>query len=97
LRYSAALNSAELFNSIVMDGALSANGMVSFKTALTSEEVDSIRAYVVSRAIEAKKNGTGGSFLGQQRSAVSSRATSSTASGQALRPERASAKTDASH
>ena len=96
LRYSAALNSAEQFNSIVVDGALSANGMVSFKTALTPEDVDSIRAYVVSRAIEAKKNGTGGNALGQQRGAVPSRAASSNASSQALRPDRESARTDAS-
>jgi PQQ-dependent dehydrogenase (methanol/ethanol family) len=64
LRYSAALNSAEVFNSIVIDGALSANGMVSFKKALTQDQVDSIRAYMVSRAIDAKKNGTGGRFPG---------------------------------
>ena len=54
LRYSAALNSAEVFNSIVVDGALTANGMVSFERALTQEQVDSIRAYVVSLAIEAQ-------------------------------------------
>jgi mono/diheme cytochrome c family protein len=60
LRYSAALNSAEVFNSIVVDGALAANGMVSFKRALTQEQVDSIRAYVVSRAIEARRNGPDG-------------------------------------
>jgi len=70
--------------------------MVSFKTALTPEDVDSIRAYVVSRAIEAKKNGTGGNALGQQRGAVPSRAASSNASSQALRPDRESARTDAS-
>jgi alcohol dehydrogenase (cytochrome c)/quinohemoprotein ethanol dehydrogenase len=64
LRYSAALNSADVFNSIVMDGALTANGMVSFKKALTQEQVDSIRAYMVSRAIDAKKNGPGGGFPG---------------------------------
>jgi quinohemoprotein ethanol dehydrogenase len=56
LRYSAALGSAEVFNSIVVDGALTANGMVSFKSALTQDQVDSIRAYMVSRAIELKRN-----------------------------------------
>jgi PQQ-dependent dehydrogenase (methanol/ethanol family) len=56
LRYSAALGSAEVFNSIVMDGALTANGMVSFKKALKQDQVDSIRAYLVSRAIDLKKN-----------------------------------------
>ena len=56
LRYSAALGSAEVFNSIVVDGALSANGMVSFKKALKRDQVESIRAYMVSRAIDLKKN-----------------------------------------
>jgi PQQ-dependent dehydrogenase (methanol/ethanol family) len=51
LRYSAALGSGEVFRSIVIDGALSDNGMASFRKALTVEQVDSIRAYVVSRAI----------------------------------------------
>jgi quinohemoprotein ethanol dehydrogenase len=60
LRYSAALNSAEVFHSIVIDGALSANGMVSFRKALTDDDVVSIRAYMVSRAIDAVKNGPGG-------------------------------------
>jgi quinohemoprotein ethanol dehydrogenase len=67
LRYSAALNGADVFNSIVMEGALTANGMVSFKKALKQEDVDAIRAYMVSRAIDAKKNGPGGGFPGQQR------------------------------
>jgi len=65
LRYSAALNSADVFNSIVMEGALTANGMVSFRKALNQEQVDSIRAYMVSRAIDARKNGPGGGFPGQ--------------------------------
>jgi quinohemoprotein ethanol dehydrogenase len=56
LRYSAALGSAEVFDSIVIDGALTANGMVSFKAALTQGQVDSIRAYMVSRAIDLKRN-----------------------------------------
>ncbi len=56
LRYSAALGSSEVFHSIVLDGALSANGMVSFKKALTPEQADTIRAYMVSRAIDLKKN-----------------------------------------
>ena len=68
LRYSAALGSSEVFNSIVMDGALTANGMVSFKKALKQPEVDSIRAYMVSRAIDLKQNpprgGAGGAGAG---------------------------------
>ncbi len=56
LRYSAALNSADLFKTIVLDGALTQNGMVSFKKALQEDQVESIRAYMVSRAIDLKKN-----------------------------------------
>ncbi len=54
LRYAAALNSAELFKAIVIDGVLQNNGMVSFKEALTPEDADAIRAYVVSLSNEAK-------------------------------------------
>jgi len=54
LRYAGALNSAEAFKSIVIDGALKQNGMVSFAQALKPEEPEAIRAYLVSRAIEAK-------------------------------------------
>jgi mono/diheme cytochrome c family protein len=67
LRYSGALNSAEVFHSIVIDGALSANGMVSFKQALTEADVNAIRAYVVSRSHDAVKNGPGGMAAMQQQ------------------------------
>jgi alcohol dehydrogenase (cytochrome c)/quinohemoprotein ethanol dehydrogenase len=56
LRYAGAINTAEGFKTIVMDGALKANGMVSFANALKGDEPEAIRAYIVSRAIEAKKN-----------------------------------------
>jgi PQQ-dependent dehydrogenase (methanol/ethanol family) len=56
LRYSAALGSADAFNSIVLGGALTENGMVSFKKALQPQQVESIRAYLVSRAIDLKNN-----------------------------------------
>ena len=59
LRYAPRSTAPKVFKSIVIDGALTANGMVSFKSALTQEQVDSIRAYMVSRAIDAKKNGPG--------------------------------------
>jgi quinohemoprotein ethanol dehydrogenase len=67
LRYSAALNSPDLFHSIVIDGVLSANGMVSFKKALTEDDVVAIRAYVVSRSHDAVKNGPGGMAAMQQQ------------------------------
>jgi PQQ-dependent dehydrogenase (methanol/ethanol family) len=55
LKYSAALNSAELFKTIVLDGALAQNGMVSFAKAISAEDAEGVRAYVVSRAIEAQQ------------------------------------------
>jgi quinohemoprotein ethanol dehydrogenase len=55
LRYAGAINSAEAFKAIVLDGALTANGMVSFAETLKPEEAEAIRAYVVSRAIAAKQ------------------------------------------
>ena len=56
LRYAAALNSPELFQAIVIDGALQNNGMVSFRDQLTPDAADAIRAYVVTLANEAKNN-----------------------------------------
>ncbi len=55
LRYAGAINSADAFKAIIIDGALTANGMVSFAKALKPDEPEAIRAYLVSRAIEAKK------------------------------------------
>jgi quinohemoprotein ethanol dehydrogenase len=54
LRYSGALGSADAFKAIVIDGALTQNGMVSFARGITAEDAEAVRAYVVSRAIEAK-------------------------------------------
>jgi PQQ-dependent dehydrogenase (methanol/ethanol family) len=54
LRYSAALSSAEVFSAIVMDGVLQAKGMASFKEQLQAEDVEAVRAYVISRAHAAK-------------------------------------------
>jgi PQQ-dependent dehydrogenase (methanol/ethanol family) len=54
LRYSGALHDADLFKSIVIDGVLQANGMVSFAAALTPEDADAVRQYVISEAIAAK-------------------------------------------
>jgi mono/diheme cytochrome c family protein len=60
LRYSAALGSRDVFNSIVIDGVLTENGMVSFKKALSLDDVEAVRAYMVDRAHYAVKNGPGG-------------------------------------
>jgi PQQ-dependent dehydrogenase (methanol/ethanol family) len=54
LRTSAALGSPDLFNAIVLEGALAANGMVSFAEALDVEDAEAVRAYVITLAIEAK-------------------------------------------
>lgn len=54
LRYSAALNSAEAFNAIVLEGALQSAGMASFKGRMTVAEVQSVRAYMIERANQAK-------------------------------------------
>ncbi len=54
LRHSAALNAPEAIHSIVIDGALQHNGMVSFKSALKPEDADNIRHYLIKRANEDK-------------------------------------------
>lgn len=54
LRYAGPLWSAEAFKAIVIDGALQANGMVSFRKMLTPEDAEAIRAYVVHIANVAK-------------------------------------------
>lgn len=54
LRHSAALNAPEAIRSIVIDGALQHNGMVSFKSALKPDDADNIRHYLISRANEDK-------------------------------------------
>ncbi|HTR00835.1 MAG TPA: PQQ-dependent dehydrogenase, methanol/ethanol family [Candidatus Acidoferrum sp.] len=56
IRYAPALNSKELFKSIVIDGILQKNGMVSFAKMLKPEEAESIRAYVVAQANDLKAN-----------------------------------------
>jgi quinohemoprotein ethanol dehydrogenase len=55
LRYAGALWSPEAFKAIVIDGGLQANGMVSFREALTTQDAEAIRAYVVHLANQAKK------------------------------------------
>jgi mono/diheme cytochrome c family protein len=52
LRYSKMLASRDQWRSIVIDGALSSAGMVSFSKALTREDAAAIRAYVIFRANE---------------------------------------------
>lgn len=54
LRYSPALNSAAAFDAIVLEGALQSAGMASFKGRMTEDEVQSVRAYMIERANQAK-------------------------------------------
>jgi quinohemoprotein ethanol dehydrogenase len=54
LRYSGALGSAPAFKAIVMDGALVKNGMVSFAAAISADDAEAVRAYVVGVANVAK-------------------------------------------
>ncbi|HUN25274.1 MAG TPA: PQQ-dependent dehydrogenase, methanol/ethanol family [Steroidobacteraceae bacterium] len=54
LRYAGALSNSAAFNAIVIDGALQADGMVSFRKVVTPQDAEAIRAYVVHLANEAK-------------------------------------------
>jgi alcohol dehydrogenase (cytochrome c)/quinohemoprotein ethanol dehydrogenase len=56
LRYAGAISSADAFRTIVIDGALARNGMVSFAKALQPADPEAIRAYLVSAAIELQKS-----------------------------------------
>ena len=58
LRYSPLLASEEAFEAIVLGGALQQSGMASFKGRLTADEVQSVRAYLIDRANQAKSSPT---------------------------------------
>jgi quinohemoprotein ethanol dehydrogenase len=57
LRYSGTLGSEEAFKLILIDGALKHNGMVSFSAALSAEDAEAIRQYVLKRANDDKPKG----------------------------------------
>jgi len=50
LRYAATLGSPEAYKSIVLDGALERNGMVSFSRFLRPDDVEAVRAFVIQEA-----------------------------------------------
>ena len=52
LRSSAMIGDAAAWRAIVIDGALTDNGMVGFSKDLTPNDAEAIRAYVVQRANE---------------------------------------------
>ncbi len=54
LRYSAMLQSDVAFKSIVIDGVLTENGMLSFAKALTPQDAEAIRAHITKLANEVK-------------------------------------------
>ena len=54
LRYSPMINTSEAFGAVVLNGALQPNGMASFKERMTPDEVESVRAYIIQRANQAK-------------------------------------------
>ena len=56
LRKSATIANADTWKSVVIDGVLKGNGMVSFASVLSPQEAEQMRAYVISRAHYAKAN-----------------------------------------
>ena len=52
LRYSRALADDALWQAVVLDGALSANGMVGFGSSLGAARLAAVRAYLIARAQE---------------------------------------------
>jgi alcohol dehydrogenase (cytochrome c)/quinohemoprotein ethanol dehydrogenase len=54
LRHSAILGDQAAFDQIVLKGALTQNGMVSFASVLTDKDAKALRAYIIKRANEDK-------------------------------------------
>jgi hypothetical protein len=56
LRTTPMMQSTEVFKAVVYDGALTENGMLSFKKTLTPEDVEALRAHIVRLANDFKAN-----------------------------------------
>jgi PQQ-dependent dehydrogenase (methanol/ethanol family) len=56
LRYSGFIHTEGGFQSVVLGGALTENGMLSFKKTLSEQDVEAIRAHITHLANELKKN-----------------------------------------
>jgi quinohemoprotein ethanol dehydrogenase len=56
LRYSGFIHSEGGFQSVVLGGALTENGMLSFKKTLSAEDVEAIRAHITRLSNDLKKN-----------------------------------------
>ena len=52
LRYSRSLADDDLWRTVVLKGALSANGMIGFESAVGAERLSTVRAYLIARAQE---------------------------------------------
>ena len=50
------MQSTDVFKAIVIDGALTENGMMPFKKTLTPEDVEAVRAHIVRLANDYKAN-----------------------------------------
>ena len=56
LRRSPALTDQTLFDAVVLDGVLSANGMASFADRLDASDTEAVRAYLIGQAEQARNN-----------------------------------------
>ena len=56
LRTTPMMQNAALFKAVVIDGALTDNGMLPFKKVLTADDAEAIRAHVVTLANDLKAN-----------------------------------------
>jgi alcohol dehydrogenase (cytochrome c)/quinohemoprotein ethanol dehydrogenase len=56
LRYSSAIKDANAMDVVVRQGSLQANGMAAFKDEVSPQDLEQIRAYVIHRANEDKRN-----------------------------------------
>ena len=56
LRYSGFIHTSGGFQSVVLGGALTENGMLSFKKTLSEEDVEAIRAHITRLSNDLKKN-----------------------------------------
>jgi alcohol dehydrogenase (cytochrome c)/quinohemoprotein ethanol dehydrogenase len=56
LRYSTVIRDAKAMAVIVLQGSLESSGMISFKDEVSAQDLEAIRAYVIHRANEDKRN-----------------------------------------
>jgi PQQ-dependent dehydrogenase (methanol/ethanol family) len=56
LRYSPVIHDAKAMDVIVRQGTLQSSGMIAFKDEVSAQDLEAIRAYVIHRANEDKKN-----------------------------------------